>query len=183
MLGKRAAGASFILLLVLAACGRGSREEAEAVSQQSAETPVEAFFRYGPVNLGSTRGELRGRLGEPDSVGVATVSNRHDPSLTDSVFTLHYPGLSAEIYRASYDGRELLAAVVIADDRHLRPESPLRIGVTEEEVRLLLGAPSGGPADALRYPCTSCDAAGYDVLELRLADGQLQRITLRYWID
>jgi len=179
----RAAGASFILALALSACGRGSREQDEDVSQQSAETPVEAVFRYGPVKLGRTRAELRRVLGAADSVVTTPVVNRHDPAVTDSVLVVHYPQLAIELYRASYDGRELLAGVRIADDRYLRPESPLRLGMTENEVRLLLGEPTSAGDGVLRYACTSCNAAGYDVLELQLADGLLQLITLRYWID
>lgn len=170
------------MLVPLAGCSRGSRDE-EAVSEQSAATPVEAFFRYGPVKLGVTRAELRRQLGEPDSVRATAVANRHDPSVIDSVVTLHYPGLSAEIYRAMFDGRELLSQLVITDDRHLRAESPLRLGMSPDEVQLLLGAPSGGAGDTLRYTCNSCDAAGNDVLELQLPGRELRRIALRYWID
>jgi hypothetical protein len=182
MLEKRAVGALLILLLPLATCRRGTGDE-EAVSEQSAATPVEAFFRYGPVKLGATRAELRRQLGEPDSVRASAVANRHDPSLVDSVLTLHYPGLTAGIYRAMFDGRELLTELVITDDRHLRPESPLRMGMSPAEVQLVLGAPSGGAGDTLRYTCTSCDAAGNDVLELLLPGDELRRIALHYWID
>lgn len=181
MLGKRPAGAAFILLL-LGACGHGSQPQDE-VAQQSAETPVEAFFRYGPIALGSTRAALRKAIGDPDSVRARSVPNPHDAAVTDSVLTLYYPGLSAQFYRAGYDGRELLSSLTISDDRYLRPESPLRLGMAADEVRLVLGEPSRSDGGLLDYACTTCDAAGYDVLELRLARDQLQRITLRYWID
>jgi len=183
MLGMRPTGAWFILLLGAAACGRSAGADQDDPARRSAETPVEAFFRYGPVALGASRVELAQVLGEPDSVEARPVTNLHDPAVTDSVVTLHYPGLVAEIYRASYDGRELLSALSISDARYLRPESPLEVGMDEHEVRLLLGEPASADGEVLDYPCTSCDAAGYDVLELRLGDGQLRQITLRYWID
>jgi len=183
MLVKDPAGAAFILLVALAACGRGSRQEGEDVARQSAETPVEAFFRYGPVTLGSTRAALRSALGAPDSVAARAAANPHDPAVTDSVVALYYPGLRAEFYRAGYDGKELLSELAIADDRYLRPESPLRIGMAEDEIRLVLGQPSGVAGGVLSFPCTTCNAAGYDILELQLANGQLRRITLHYWID
>ena len=183
MLDKRITGAWCILLVGTMACGRGSNAAEEDPANQVAETPVEAFFRYGPIPLGSSRSSLSEALGTPDSVAISTVSNRHDSAVTDSLFTVSYPGLSANIYRASYDGRELLSAVSISADRYLRPESPLRLGMDEAEIGLLLGEPAATSGGVLTYPCTSCDAAGYDVLELRLGGGQLRQITLRYWID
>jgi len=177
----RPAGAVLILLLGLAACRRDGRSAEEV--PESAETPVEAFFRYGPVTLGETSAAVRAALGQPDSVVTAPVPNRHDPAVTDSLSTLYYRGLRAEFFRAGYDGRELLSALDIFDDRYLRPDSPLRMGMAEAEVRLALGEPSTAAGGVLGYVCSSCDAAGNDVLELRLLRGQLQRITLRYWLD
>ena len=183
MLETRPLGALCILLAAAAPWGCGSRDQADDPALQAAETPVEAFFRFGPVALGATRAELRASLGEPDSVTARALANRHDPSLTDSVLTLHYPGLRAAFYLAGYDGKELVAEVVIADDRYLRPDSPLRIGMPAEDVRLLLGEPTSNAAGVLGYACGSCDAAGYDRLELRLEDEGLRQITLAYWID
>lgn len=183
MLGNGPAGAACILLLALVACGRGAQEEADDVARQSAETPVEACFRFGPVALGGTRAELSRALGGPDSVRGRVVPNRHDGAISDSLLTVYYPGLSVEFFRAGFDGRELLSALVIVDDRYLRPESPLRLGMEEDEVRLVLGEPGGSAGGTLSYRCTTCNAAGYDVLELRLADGQLRQLALRYWID
>jgi len=182
MLEVRPVGVLF-WLLALAACGGDGGRAAEDVAQQSAETPVEAFFRFGPVAYGETRAELAQRLGTPDSITIDTVPNKHDASVTDSVFTLHYAGIAFEVYRATYDGRELLAAVTVTDDRHLRPESPLRLGLPESEVRLLLGEPDAATEDGLSYHCSTCDAAGYDQLELQLGRSGLRRITLHYWLD
>jgi hypothetical protein len=182
MLGVRPAGV-WCFVLLLAACRGGGDEVPEDVSQQSAETPVEAFFRYGPVAYGGDRAELQRTLGSPDSVTAASVANRHDASVTDSVFTLHYPGITIGIYRASYDGRELLESVAITDDRHLRPESPLRLGLAEDEIRLLLGEPDAVAEGTLQYSCSTCDAAGHDLLELELGRSGLRRITLEYWLD
>jgi hypothetical protein len=55
--------------------------------------------------------------------------------------------------------------------------------MSDAEVKLLLGEPGQAAEGVLHYACTSCNAAGYDSLELRLSNGQLRRITLRFWID
>lgn len=182
MLGNRSAGV-LLLLLLASACGRGGEGAGGDGDEQSADTPVEAVFRYGPVPIGQTLAEIRNALGPPDSAAVRAVTNRHDGSVTDSVFTVHYAGLSAEVYRATFDGKELLSSVVITSDDRLRADSPLRLGMSEDELRLLLGEPTAAAGGVLSYACTSCNAAGYDFLELLLARGQLRRITLRYWIN
>lgn len=176
------------LLLVLAvlasaACTRDRAGADPDVSQQAAASGVEAFLRFGTADVGATRAELRARLGEPDSSTQSATANLHDPAVTDTIVTLHYPGLAAEIYVASFDGRELLAGLVISDDRHLRPESPLRIGMAADEIERALGEPDSATDAVLHYACTTCGVGGSDGLELHLARGALRRIAVHYWID
>lgn len=182
MLAARSTGALLILLL-LAGCNRGAQQAADGVSQQEADTPVEAFFRFGPVEMGRSRESVRRALGAADSTAASVVANRHDASVNDSVFTLHYGGLAVEIYRASYDGKELLTSLRITDNRFLRPESPLRIGMSRDDILLVLGDAEREEDGDLFYTCMSCGIAGYDALELRLEQGSLREILLQYWID
>lgn len=175
-----------LLMLALLACTACVQERADSdtdVSEQAAESGVEAFLRFGTVDIGTTRAELRARLGEPDSVRRSDVANLHDPEVLDSLVTLHYPGVSAEIYVASFDGRELLASLVISDDRHLRSESPLRIGMPVDEILLALGEPERRTEDLLFYECTTCGLGGNDTLVLHVGGGALRRIHVHYWID
>lgn len=184
MPGSRTFLAALLALTPTACLSDGRQAAADSdVSLQAAATGVEAFFRYGPVELGGTRAALAERLGEPDSASVHAVTNPHDPAVTDSIVTVHYQGLSARIYRASFDGRELLASLTLSDDRHLRPESPLRMGMTAEEIRLALGQPAAAEDEDLFYHCDSCGFGGQDRLELRLDRGRLRRIVVQYWID
>lgn len=175
-----------LLMLALLACSACMRERAETdpdISGQAAESGVEAFLRFGIADIGTTRAELRARLGEPDSVRRGAVANLHDPAVMDSVVTLHYPGVSAEIYVASFDRRELLASLVLSDDRHLRGESPLRMGMPVDEILLALGEPVRRTDSLLSYECTTCGLGANDTLELHVAGGALRRIEVQYWID
>jgi hypothetical protein len=173
-----------LLALFAFGCSRSAHNPpASDVEHQLAGTPVEAFFLYGPVELATSRAQLRERLGAPDSVLQRVLPNPHDPGVIDTVFTVHHPGLAVEIYRASFDGRELLASLSIADDRWLRAESPLRLGMSRDAIRLALGEPEHEEDGDLFFTCTTCTVGGQDGLELRMDGGRLSRIRVQYWID
>lgn len=175
-------------LPVAAACDRDAAArppETETASPRDVvpESGLAAFFDQAPVEVGRTRAELMSRLGVPDSVLAEAVSNRHDPSVTDSVFTLHFSGLAARIHRAGYDGKEILAGLEIADERFLSPASPVRLGAGEADVRAALGEPDSASAGLLRYNCEECLVAGHEAVAFVLEQGAVRRIDLRYWVD
>jgi hypothetical protein len=174
-----------LLALVVAACG-GTRSEAEPESMwQPAVTDsgIALFFMAGPVDVGSTRAGLAAALGRPDSVAVTVMANRHDPAVTDSLFTLHYDGLVATVHRAGYDGRELLTGLTVLSDRYLQPDSPVRLGDSASAVRLALGEPDESDADTLIYLCDECLAAGYEAVRFHLVGDAVRRIEVHYWLD
>jgi len=179
------AGALLVVLSLLSGCRREAEPPADSddPANQVASSPVEAFFRYGPVDLGSSRASVRERLGEPDSVRARTLTNPHDAAVTDSIFTLHYPDLAVEIYRASYDGKEMLSELVIGSDKYLRPESPVHIGSSAEETRLALGEAERTEGAERVYTCTTCALSDHDVLRLEMGPAGVQRIRVHYWID
>jgi hypothetical protein len=164
---------------------RGTPDGAGAVVSESAapDSPLLHFFRTGPIEVGSTRAEITAQLGEPDSVVAVAVLNRHDPETTDSIFTLFYPGLAANVYRADYDGKELLAALAIEDDRYLQPHSPIHLGTSGAAVRAALGEPDESDQEFLLYICDECLVAGHESIRFLLAQGAVRRIELHYWID
>lgn len=181
MLGNRLPGALCILLLALPGCARDGASE--DVARQRAASGVEAFFRYGMVELGPGRDDLADQLGAPDSTAARPIGNTHDAALTDTVVTLHYPGLEAEVYRAGFDGRELLAALHITDERYLQPASPIRLGTSADELQIVLGVPDEVDAGDLVYRCATCSLAGGDVVRLLIDDGLLSAISVQYWLD
>lgn len=179
---SRFVGAFCILLLALApGCAR--EDASDDVSRQVAATGVEAFFRYGMQELGPARADFRRQLGAPDSVTTRPMPNPHDAAVVDTVFTLHYPDLEAEVYRASFDGRELLAALRISHERYLRPESPIRTGASVDELHVLLGPPDATEDGDLVYGCPACTLGGNDAVRLMIDQGVLRTIAVHYWLD
>jgi hypothetical protein len=181
---SRLAAAS-LLALVVAACG-GPRFEPEAESvwpSAVTDSGIALFFVAGPVDVGSTRDGLATALGQPDSVAVTVLANRHDPAVTDSVFTLHYDGLIATVHRAGYDGRELLTGLTVLSDRFLEPDTPVRLGASASAVRLALGEPDESDAGTLVYLCDECLAAGYEAVRFHLVGDAVRRIEVHYWLD
>lgn len=179
-----AALAALFLFLPAACERRGSAVPTGGVAHPAAvESGIAAFFNNGPVPIGSTRDELTLQLGEPDSTVARTVTNRHDPSMTDSVLTLFHDGLVAEIHRAGYDGKEMLSSLVILDDRYLRPESPVRIGSGAAAVQAAFGEPDDHEADTLLYMCDECLVAGHETVRFVLDGAAVRRIEIGFWVD
>ncbi|CAN5715864.1 hypothetical protein BH23GEM9_BH23GEM9_35730 [soil metagenome] len=173
-------------VLAVPGCNRPvppSGDAASVAPPLGEESEVARFFRLGPPQTGSSRAAIMSTLGEPDSVESVTVANRHDPSVTDSIFTLHYDGISAVVYRAGYDGKEILVALDITDARHLQASAPVRIGTTSEDVVATLGEPSGSSAEHLEYTCEECLISGHETVRFLLHRGAVSRIEVRYWID
>jgi hypothetical protein len=179
---------ALLCVLLPAACDRTERAERAtqppaAPIQIAADTGLAGFFAHGPVAAGQSRGDLIAQFGEPDSIRAAAVPNRHDPSVTDSVFTLFYDGLTADVRRAGYDGREILASLSIASDRFLQDGAPIRIGSRLADVRSELGPPDEEAGDELIYICEECLAAGQETVRFAMLAGAVARIDLRYWVD
>jgi hypothetical protein len=190
---RRASDAGLPLAVLLAIVStwscteRSGSDPAASGSVASAVAPEDsalaAFLAAGPIRLGPGRQDIRLRLGTPDSVTFRTVINRHDPEMTDSVFVLHYTGASAEVYRAGYDGKEMLTELEIRDDVFIDSSSELRPGVTAATVRELLGAPTDSADSELRYVCEACLVSGHETVSFLLADGRVRAIRIQYWID
>jgi hypothetical protein len=171
-------------LLLAAGCDRARDTEPPATPLHvPSDSGIDAFFAQGPIEVGPSRAELVAQLGEPDSVSVRTVQNRHDPSVTDTIATYYFAGLTAEIHVAGYDGKEILAALDIADDRYLRSDSPVRLRDTAEAVRAVLGEPDESGEAYLEYHCDDCLAAGQETTRFVLTGGLVTRIEVRYWVD
>jgi hypothetical protein len=151
--------------------------------QLEEESEVARYLRDALPELGVTRADIAALLGGPDSVSVTTVANRHDPAVTDSVLTLFYDGLSAVVYRAGYDGKEMLAALEITQSRHLRSPAGAGIGATAEDVIAALGRPDSGSDEYLEFTCAECLIAGHETVRFVLSRGAVARIEIRHWID
>jgi hypothetical protein len=178
---------AFMVLVPVTGCERAASlppaEEASAAPVLEDESELARYVRQAAPALGGSRSEILQRLGQPDSVHARTVMNRHDPVVTDSVFTLFYDGLAAVVYRAGYDGKEMLSAVEITDGRHLPDATPLGIGASAAAVRALLGEPDVATAEQYEFTCEECLMAGHETVRFALNNGTVVRIEFQYWID
>lgn len=80
------------------------------------------------------------RLARPRRVARTPQTNRHDPSQTDTLRTLHYDGLEIEIYEVSASGKELASRLEVTGSGYETAEG-LHVGSTREEVVNALGEP------------------------------------------
>jgi hypothetical protein len=63
--------------------------------------------------------ELMDDYGPPERKHVEPIRNRHDPSQTDEIWTLTYPGLEAKFYKAlSGRAHEFLIELWVTDPRY-----------------------------------------------------------------
>jgi hypothetical protein len=171
-------------LVVAPACRRPEPGPAEeALWQPEGDSGVGRFFATGPLELGTSRSQLAAAVGQPDSVRGIAFPNRHDPEVTDSLFTLYWDGLVAEVHRAGYDGKEILSQLTILHPRFLRPESPVRPGTVVADVLAALGEPDEMGPDRMLYVCAECLAAGYELAHFVVVRDTVRRIELRYWVD
>lgn len=89
------------------------------------------------------------RLNEPGRVTVEPVQNRHQPSQTDTLRTLHYHGADITVYHVA-DGKEILQNVTITGEGFDIPGG-LRLGMSRSEVENLLGEADQEEAGAAMY--------------------------------
>jgi hypothetical protein len=172
-------------MLAGAGCNRTAPPPVDAAADSlgAAASGAETFFRYGLVQTGGTRAALQAKLGDPDSITARPVQNRHDSTQTDSVLVAHYPGLAVEIYRVTNGGRELTSSVRITDNRYIEASSPIRIGLTQDDIANVMGPPTERTGETLVYACPTCTELGNERIEVTLADGRIAAITIFYSID
>lgn len=138
------------------------------------------FIRSGLRPIGETREEIRGSLGEPDSTTRDPMQNRHDPSRTDTIIQLHYPGLTARIHRPA-DSHDLLDQVTVENSQYLQQDA-VRIGMPWSEVRGRLGEPEGERDGGYLYRCDTCGPVS-EPITIFVDDGAVSSIRFDYYVD
>jgi hypothetical protein len=127
----------------------------------------------------ATRKELAAALGASDSIHARAQPNRHDPSVTDSLVTVHYAGLTA-VHLLPGGERDLVDHVIVTDNRHLR--SDVGIGAEAEAVVARFGQPVRRSGAELVFQCGEEIAADAPIV-FQLANGRVQRIVFNYYVD
>jgi hypothetical protein len=183
------AGVERVLLaaaLALAGCGRERTEPDEVETQAGASaaplpsrpTVICAGLDEVILRTHPTREPLRAAYGDPDSTTTTVVPNRHVPGALDTLFTLHYPGLVAEVHTPS-QGRDLADLVTVEDNRYLAIPS-IGIGTTEEAVLAALGEPLRVEEGALVY---WCGEGAEQPVRFELAGGRVRAVMVDYYVD
>ena len=122
---------------------------------------------------------VRAAHGAADSTAARPTPNRHLPGQTDSIVTLHYPGLTLEAYRTA-DGRELVQRVDVLANRWLR-RGP-GIGAGREDVREALGVPTEQSDSSLAYLCTECGPVE-EPITFFFSDGRVRCVRFAFYVD
>lgn len=183
------AGGVFALLataLVGGACGRGDLGANAAASTDSggtAQSGAESFYKTGLAGISTDLAIIHEDFGDPDSTHVTAVKNRHVPTQTDSLITRHYKGFDVVVYRISTDGKELLSAVRVMDNKYINASSPIRVGIAEDDLAMVMGTPTESNDTIHTYVCATCTQLGNDRIELRRRQGLITAITIFYPID
>jgi hypothetical protein len=101
------------------------------------EELAETLLRFAP-----TRAGLANRLGAADRVELVTQPNRHVEGVTDSLFTIYYPGLVAGVHKPG-GGEDLVSHVALTDTRYVAFPR-IGIGAQQDSVMAALGPPPRG---------------------------------------
>jgi hypothetical protein len=172
------------LTIVSAACRRDTPRVANSADTvAAAASGAETFYRYGLTDIGKTREELQKRFGKPDSVVARAVQNLHVASQTDSLITIYYPGIVAEIYRVSGGDREFPASIRVSDNTFIHETAPIRIGVPESDLDNIMGPPAERGDNTVTYLCDTCTALGNERIAVHFANGRVAAVTIFYSYD
>jgi hypothetical protein len=127
-----------------------------------------------------TRANLVRHMGPADTVEATAHPNRHVPGVTDSLFTIHYPGLVAGVHKPG-GGEDLVSHVAVTDNRYLAFPR-IGIGAQQDSVMAALGLPTEGQTDgsALTY---NCGMGPDQPVTFHLQDNRVSRITVEYYVD
>lgn len=124
----------------------------------------------------SGMGEL---FGAPDSIRAHATANRHDPTRTDTIVTLHYPAARYIVYAVT-GGRELLELADIESNAHLRYTRP-GIGTPVDSLRAWFGEPTRRAGGTLEYECLPCEVP--QPVKFHIRDGRVHRIVFDFYVD
>lgn len=167
-------------MAALSGCGaEDGGEEALPAPDPSSALPATcdnlATVMLDPV---PTRDRLRSRFGPADSIGLTTQPNRHVDGVTDSIFTVHYPGLTVRLHKPG--GAEALVSHAAVEDNRYLAFPRIGIGAREDRVIAALGSPTDRTTDRLTY---SCGMGAEQPVHFELGQGRVARVTIDYYVD
>jgi hypothetical protein len=125
-----------------------------------------------------TRDALQGSFGSPIRMVGTAQPNRHVEGVTDSLFTIEYPGMTVHIHSPG-GGGDMATGVEVEDNRYLSYPR-IGIGAHEDSVIAALGPPTEHGAEALVY---DCGMHTNQPVRFVIHGGRVQRITVDFYVD
>jgi hypothetical protein len=125
-----------------------------------------------------TRAELLQSYGAPDSLQSSTEPNRHIPGATDSLFEVHYSGLTAR-FRKPSEGSDLITEMHVSDNRYLRYPS-IGIGARRDRLIQVVTDTFLVRDDRVEY---DCGMGANEPITFWLVGGQIRRVSKTYYVD
>jgi hypothetical protein len=132
--------------------------------------------------LDGRRGDVGKVLGPPTSSSGDTLRNVHDPTVVDSLVTLHYPGLEVQFFVGAAGGNEF-PTLVSTTDSSVRLPLPVGIGSSRAELERAFGRADfeSSRSDSV---CLQFEVSGgSNQLVFLLLNNTVRRIEWSYYVD
>lgn len=121
------------------------------------------------------------RLDEPREMERELEPNRHQPAEMDTVYVYHYDGLVLDFIR-THNGREIIENIEITDERYDTPQR-IRVGMSREEVRSILGEPQETAAGEDRYFLQISEPGPEELFAVEFVDDRVRLIRYGFYVD
>lgn len=149
-----------------------------AGTERPAREPAAAYTARLEGVLGGSPDSVRDVLGDPDSIRIDVVRNRHEPSYRDASLTFFYPGVTADVYYVARSGREILSRLSVTAPHRTRP-LPVGVGDPLSTVTGHLGPPGEIEGDTVRYSFGVAERT----LAFRAPGDTVAEVTVHYYVD
>jgi hypothetical protein len=120
-------------------------------------------------------------LGRPDSIRSHAEANPNDPTITDSVAYLFYPGLRLDYVVGAGNRGELLQLADVSNNRYLKYPA-LGVGASAAAVVSALGKPWQRTDDTYSYVCGRCIGPDNPVI-FHLDGGRVRRVEYQFYAE
>lgn len=117
--------------------------------------------------------------GEPDSISVESIPNKHDPQAKDEVHTAHYQDGKVVIYSVPHMDRNYLLQVMLTE-KFWPDFISKHIGKSSKEIIEYFGEPDQASGNDFIYHC-SLEAEQY--IQFHIGLDRLVRLEIKGWVD